>query len=68
MTVEDFTKTLTNKEIAVDIVDENDAEIIKFYPGGTDSLDSELKAREIKRWKITNVSNIVVTVKNVSEP
>ena len=64
MTVSDFTKTLANKEIAIDIVDEDDTEIIKFYPGGTDSLSDELKPREIKRWKIVNVSNITVTVKN----
>ena len=62
MILKDFMSTLKNSDIKITIYDasDTDTELIKFYSGGYEGVESDLLAKSIKKWEIT--SGVAVTV------
>ena len=62
MILKDFLSTLKTADIKVTIYDasDTDTELIKFYAGGYEGVESDLLAKTIKKWEIN--SGVAVTV------
>ena len=63
MTLNEFLSTLGSEKISVNLSDDN-GDLISFVSGGYASVESDLLAREVKRWKVDGASAISVILKD----
>lgn len=64
MTLEKLLKAMTNKDMFVSVTDVEGDEIIKFVQSGYEGVESDLLAREVKKFTINGSQNITVVVKD----
>lgn len=67
MLLSELLNAITSVKIQVTLLDANEAELIKFYTGGQQSLAATLLTREVSTLKIDNAQAITVELKDVTE-
>lgn len=69
MTITEMLSTLSDKEVEVEIIDRDTEEtIVSLKSGGYASLQDDIEARKITKWKINNSSSIVLYVTEEEAP
>lgn len=67
MLLSQLLNAITSSKIQVTLLESNETELIKFFTGGQQVLNTELLAREVSTLKIDNQTAITVELKPVQE-
>lgn len=62
MTLNNFLSALKTPDVKIILLDASGTEIIKFFSSGYAGVESDILARTVRKFEITSVSSISITV------
>lgn len=67
MTLRAFLSALKTSGVKITLVDVEDNELIKFFSDGYESVESDILSRTVKKFDLTAVNAISVTLNNPTD-